>query len=173
MIQRIQTVYMLLALLLVGFGFIVPLWYFGADGMVERIQGFQHVLQAGSTWVMIDDIRKTQFFFAHSDLLRMIAHTTAVSLGVINFLLLIWMIFAYKKRKRQIAIGRTVVIFVMLQILAYVYLSLQPPVFLERVAAQRADYGLAFPALTLIFVWLANRGVRKDEALVRSVDRIR
>lgn len=33
--------------------------------------------------------------------------------------------------------------------------------------------GLAFPLLAILFLLLAARGIRKDEALVRAADRIR
>ena len=33
--------------------------------------------------------------------------------------------------------------------------------------------GVAFIILSLIFFWLAGRGIKKDEALVKSMDRIR
>ena len=33
--------------------------------------------------------------------------------------------------------------------------------------------GLALPAISLICLWLARRGIKKDEALVRAADRIR
>ena len=35
------------------------------------------------------------------------------------------------------------------------------------------EFGMYLPALALIFNLLANRFIRKDEALIRSVDRIR
>ena len=34
-------------------------------------------------------------------------------------------------------------------------------------------FGLALPVLALLFNWLAARAIRKDEALVRSMDRLR
>lgn len=37
------------------------------------------------------------------------------------------------------------------------------------------NYGLpaVFPVINLILLWLANRGVKKDEDLIKSVDRLR
>ncbi|MCB0532457.1 MAG: DUF4293 domain-containing protein [Lewinellaceae bacterium] len=34
-------------------------------------------------------------------------------------------------------------------------------------------FGMSFPILALLFNWLAARAIRKDEALVRSMDRLR
>ena len=33
--------------------------------------------------------------------------------------------------------------------------------------------GVGMPALSVFLLWLANRAIRKDEALVRSSDRLR
>ena len=33
--------------------------------------------------------------------------------------------------------------------------------------------GAGMPALSVLLLWLANRAIRKDEALVRSADRLR
>lgn len=173
MIQRIQTIYLLFALITIGFTFVAPVWYFEADGMVERIQGFQHVLQEGPTLFFIEEIRQTQFFWEHPDMLRLAAHSSVVGLGLLAFLLVFIQIFSYKKRKRQIRQGRFAILLTMLQVLAFVYLTLQTPVFLNTGAVNRVDWGYALPIFTLLFIWLANRGIRKDEKLVRSVDRIR
>ena len=35
------------------------------------------------------------------------------------------------------------------------------------------SYGFYFPVAALAFQFLANRGIKKDEALVRSVERLR
>lgn len=34
-------------------------------------------------------------------------------------------------------------------------------------------WGLALPLIGVLFIFLANRAIRKDEALVRSADRLR
>jgi len=51
---------------------------------------------------------------------------------------------------------------------AYATLAVLPP-------GGSAQYqaGLALPAVALLFQWLAGRSIRKDEQLVRSVDRLR
>jgi hypothetical protein len=40
---------------------------------------------------------------------------------------------------------------------------------------ERIDYGLGMylPVIALAFTFLANRGIKKDEDLVKSVDRLR
>ncbi|MEM9983902.1 MAG: DUF4293 domain-containing protein [Bacteroidota bacterium] len=174
MIQRIQSIYLLFALILVGSAFVVPFWQFqSSNGMVERIQSFQHVRQEGESWIMIENIRETEFFFEHEALFSLIAHGGVFTLNVLNVVLLLIMIFAYRKRKQQMKLGRSIIIMTMLQILLLVYVTLQPAELLTGIPSSRVDYGFAFPALTIIFVWLANRGIRRDDELVKSVDRIR
>jgi hypothetical protein len=34
-------------------------------------------------------------------------------------------------------------------------------------------YGVLFPLIAYVFSWMARRGIRKDEELVRSVERFR
>ncbi len=174
MIQRIQSIYLLFAMILVGSAFVVPFWQFqSSDGRVERIQSFQHVMQEGESLVMIENIRETEFFFEHEAIVSTIAHGGVFVLNVLNVVLLLVMIFAYRDRKRQMRLGRGIIILTMLQILLVVFLTLQPAELLLGIPSSRADYGFAFPALTIILVWLANRGIRRDDELVKSVDRIR
>ncbi len=173
MIQRIQTVFLLFALVFTGLTFIAPVWYFEADGTVERIQGFQHVLQSEPSTVMVESIEKTQLFFQHPESLRMIVHSASVVLGIISLVLIVMTILAYSDRKRQMRLAQFVIILTMIQILGFVFLSLQAPVYLNAGAVNRADYGFALPVLTIIMAWLAHKNIKKDDDLVRSVDRIR
>lgn len=175
MIQRIQTVYLLLAFLLSGVTAVAPLWRKVAEGQAERIQAFQYLLQDNAALtVFIDqpEILRTTFFFAHEDLLRAIGHwTLVVSLGLAVLLTFI-NIFRYKNRKKQLRMGRFILFLTWLELIAAGFLAWLPSVYLSE-AQHAGDYGAVFPLLTLLFLWLANRGIKRDEALVRSVDRIR
>jgi heme A synthase len=176
MIQRIQTIHLLLAFLLNGFTTIAPLWRFTEGEQTERIQGFQYLLQGNDAFtVFIDtpEILRTTFFFEHSDLFTLIAHTTLMSGVLLACLLTFINIFRYKNRKGQIRMGRFVIFLVWLEIGAAAWMVFLPHVYLSPAALHAGDYGAVFPLLTLLFLWLANRGIRRDEKLVRSVDRIR
>jgi hypothetical protein len=176
MIQRIQTIYLLLAFLLNGFTSLVPLWRSTEAGRAERIQGFQYLLQrSDALTVLIDapDILRTALFFEHTDLFRLIGHSTLLGCVALAVLLTFINIFRYKKRKGQIRMNRFISFLVWLEIAATGLLIWLPPVFLSSAAQPAGDYGGIFPLLTLLFLWLANRGIRRDEALIRSVDRIR
>jgi heme A synthase len=176
MIQRIQTIYLLLAFLLNGLTAIAPLWRFTEGEQAERIQGFQYLLQGNDAFtVFIDtpEILRTTFFFEHADLMTLIGHITLISGVLLACLLTFINIFRYKNRKGQIRMGRFVIFLVWMELVALAWLIFQPHVYLSEAAQHAFDYGSIFPLLTLLFLWLANRGIRRDEKLVRSVDRIR
>lgn len=174
MIQRIQTIYLLLAFVLNGLTVIAPLWRFVEAEQAERIQGFQYLLQNDAFSVMIDapSILRTQLFFQHEELGRQIGHWSLVCLIGLACLLTFINIFRYKKRPAQLRTNRFIIALIWLEIAAVVWLIFQPPVFLAS-ASMTWDYGGIFPLLALLFLWLANRGISRDEKLVRSVDRIR
>lgn len=176
MIQRIQTIYLLLAFLLNGFTAVAPLWRFTETGQSERIQGFQYLLQGSDSFTLLIDtpeILRTTFFFEHGDLMTLIGHITLISCVSLAVLLTFVNIFRYKNRKGQIRMGRFVIFLVWMELAALAWLIFQPHVYLSPAAQHAFDYGAILPLLTLLFLWLANRGIRRDEKLVRSVDRIR
>jgi hypothetical protein len=54
-------------------------------------------------------------------------------------------------------------------VLAYYLFKIEKPL----VFVPAKSIGMIFPLISLILCWLAARNIRKDEELVRSVDRIR
>lgn len=81
-------------------------------------------------------------------------------------------IFSYRNRRRQMRICLS-----LLCVEDLFYLAMIGLFFFDRESlslATLADYvALCAPALTWVFCMLAWRGVRADDRLVRSVDRIR
>ena len=155
MLQRIQTIWLFLATIalfsLLLFPYIQILNYKGsamaikASGVYENIDG---------------RIVQTQPF-----LLLTIA---TVILGIIPFIV----IFFYRNRKKQI----TICYLTILAILGYSF-------WLVKAAKQAADgivleadnygIGLILPSLAILFIILAIRGIRNDEKLIKSADRLR
>ncbi|TVQ11586.1 MAG: DUF4293 family protein [Balneolaceae bacterium] len=135
MIQRIQTIFLTLALLLNIAFFFTPL--------------FERVLEDPSGWFRS-------------------AILTAVGLAAI---LTAASIFMYKNRIRQMRWVKNAMIF---QILAS---GTGVGVFftLGRIGAHLTGEaaGLAFLILAVLFQLLANASIKKDERLVKSIDRIR
>jgi len=147
MIQRIQTVYMLISAILLGLLFAFP---------------FAEILHNNELLVFnIRGIIKGDELFANG---WPIALLIAILLGVHVFA-----IFQYKKRIRQIrlmtfAILSNIGLFGMFYFFTYysfdgAEISFKLPV--------------VFPIIAMILDYLAIRGIGKDEALIRSLDRLR
>jgi uncharacterized membrane protein len=81
--------------------------------------------------------------------------------------LLLLSLFLYKKRSLQ----SLVVLIISLQQLLQIGLLL--PSFDLSDDINFTEIALLLSFITVVLSWLARRGIRKDEALVRSVDRIR
>jgi energy-coupling factor transporter transmembrane protein EcfT len=136
MIQRIQTLYMLLAFLLVGvLPFFIPLWN-TAEG---------------------------PFYFMQD-----ITYTAMVGLNV--SLLLVSILF-YKKRQHQFVLNRLNMIIMLILLGLFVYRSLN--VSGGTAAVSEKGIGIYLPIISIVLLALANKAIKKDEELVKSVDRLR
>ncbi len=77
-------------------------------------------------------------------------------------------IFLFKNRTLQIKIGRILVLlhFGIYSLLFYMY-------WYELNTQDKFLYSLLIPAISIVFHVLAIRAVKKDEALIKSMDRLR
>ncbi len=152
MIQRIQTLYLLGALILMTLMFFFPLaelvdssnlFFFTYRGIPSLTEGEPMLFEAYPIAILL-------------------------LLIVLNSL---FTIFSYKKRMRQIRL--TVFnIFCMLGVVGLVYYNVNSQ--LEPMQAI-ANYSIinAFPLVSVVLSYLAIRHIGKDEAMIRSMDRIR
>ena len=92
------------------------------------------------------------------------------SLSLVSFLLAIVSIFSYKKRVRQILLNNiNIFINVLLTgLLIYWLLNLSGGIDFPEKGIE-----LAFTLISLFGLFMANVNIKKDEKLVKSVDRIR
>ena len=76
----------------------------------------------------------------------------------------------YKKRKSQFMLGRLNIIlnFFLLGLFVYQSLNLSG----ETVVSEKG-IGIFLPIVSIVFLALANKAIKKDEDLVKSVDRLR
>lgn len=79
-------------------------------------------------------------------------------------------IFRYKDRKSQFVLGRLNIIlnFILLGLFVYQSLSLS-----GETEVSEKGIGILLPILSIVFLVLANKAIKKDEDLVKSVDRLR
>ena len=153
MIQRIQSVYLLLVAILMGVTAFSPL--FVLKGGTELFDFYSYGI------VPID-----------ADLEVVKCTYGVISMAGLSALFAFVNIFLYKKRKAQIRVGYLTSFFIILFYIAvgaYFY-SVGNRLTLDIEGIQ---YGIILPVVALIFNLLAIAKVKKDEKLVRSLDRIR
>ncbi|OJX54095.1 MAG: hypothetical protein BGO88_10595 [Flavobacterium sp. 38-13] len=136
MIQRIQTIYLLIAFIIMG---ILP---------------FVFPLETSSTGI------KT---FAADHLADMILFGLSAALSLIA-------IFLFKNRQLQFVLGRLNIILNLILLGLFVYHSLSVS---GEVATSEKGIGMFLPIFSIVFLVLANKAIKKDEDLVKSVDRLR
>lgn len=155
MIQRIQTLYLLLAAALMALAFFLPTALFtteagtavfrfyelvGADGAVEKIPSY------------------------------------LMFLTLVSMALPLYIIFRYKNRLHQI---RFCVVTMVLQVgvvlvsglYCYRFYTLFGEVY--EAFAMEIRWPICCPLVALLMTWLAMRAIFRDEMLVRAADRIR
>jgi hypothetical protein len=137
MIQRIQTIYLFLALLVVGvLPYIFPLW----------------VLENG-----------TKYFFMQNQLfVILLGLSTAIT---------VYTIISFKKRQTQFVLNRLNIILNLILLGLFVYHSLN--LSGEIATVSEKGIGMFLPILAIVLLVLANKAIKKDEDLVKSVDRLR
>ena len=162
MIQRRQTIFMLLTAILSAVLFFMPLASFEAGGNVMKftIFGIQNpidtlTLSKSYTWPLI-------------------------VLTILMTIVPIFTIFKYKKRELQVKLCHLNMLLNIIFI-GIVFLYYDNDIK-EVIAAVEGDtyeldvayfFGMAFPLVNLVLEILAIRGIKKDIALLKSIDRLR
>jgi hypothetical protein len=137
MIQRIQTIYLVLSFLITGvLPFVFPLW--------STVDGKEYLFMQNQLYVIIFGLS-----------------TTLSLLSIIS----------YKKRQHQFVIGRLNIILNLILLGLFVYHSLN--LSGETPAVSEKGIGMLLPILAIVLLGFANKAIKKDEDLVKSVDRLR
>lgn len=150
MVQRIQSIYLILAAAALGLQFVFPYAAAPADS----------ALDASATFA--DGV------FNLSDRLGLlISSSVALGLAIAAF-------FLFKNRPVQsritsIGMFAATIVAVMLAAQFFFLINEMGP----SMANVKYQAGVGMPAISVLLLWLANRAIRKDEALVRSSDRLR
>ena len=144
MIQRIQSVYLLLAAVLSGgLIFLVNLW---------------STINNSIVWV-------TDMFTFDSLLAKVVPVSFFLS-AIVSFVA----IFLFKNRKLQFVVGRLNILTNLILLSLLIYLSLTLP---GEAAVSEKGIGMFIPVIVILVLVLANKAIKKDEDLVKSVDRLR
>lgn len=151
MIQRIQTVYLALAVILLLLCCCMPLAQFAPEGMGVPATLYSLVLLDGNG--VVESYCPTGQF-----LLLAIAEVLCIAA-----------IFGYKNRRRQMKICSAAMCMLILWYVAFAAIYF----LLAKGTTLVPEYASCLPVIALIFCWLARKAIKKDDDLVRSADRIR
>ena len=136
--------------------------------MIQRIQTLYLLISAGISagltfvfhlWTTITET----LFFAKDDMLYLGLFLGSAALSLIS-------IFMFKNRKSQFMLGRLNIIlnFILLGLFVYRSLNLS-----GEATVSEKGIGILLPIFSIVFLVLANKAIKKDEELVKSVDRLR
>ena len=161
MIQRIQSLYLLLSAVLVGLAIVFPLVDFATYDNFARLSAFSLETTTGDAepWQLVSRLWALGILFS--------------STALLNFAI----VFLFKKRKLQIRLTHYSLIMKVAIVVVIVYFSF---VIKNDISEYSPDFqgvkpcvGSLFVIIAMVFDWLTIKAIRKDEALVRSIDRIR
>ena len=155
MLQRIQSLYLLIAVILMAL--MLGMTYAeiaGADGDIYSFNSMGLTGPAGETAEVV------------------LPAWPQFILVVILAVLLLISIFLYRNRRLQIRICvySIVLEFGLLGLMYYYFIT---AVRSMEVAEASFYFPVLIPVLVIILIYLAFRGIRKDDILVRSLDKIR
>ncbi|GGK19466.1 hypothetical protein GCM10007962_11940 [Yeosuana aromativorans] len=136
--------------------------------MLQRIQTVYLILAAGVSagLIYLFDLWETKegiVVFANDNPLYLGLFLGSAALSLIS-------IFMYKNRKLQFMLGRLNIILNFFLLGFFVYQSLN--VSGETVVSEKG-IGMFLPIISIVLLVLANKAIKKDEDLVKSVDRLR
>lgn len=154
MIQRIQSLFLLIAAILLAFFFFMPYAHYAVGPQEVKISLSASGL--GQDGSVVENLLKLW---------------AVLALVILAFTATLVTIFLFKKRKLQarLCILNIVLLIGLQGLLFYIAKAVE-----QRLMAP-PSYGLIFifPLVCAIFTYLAYRAIAKDEALIRSLDRLR
>lgn len=157
MLQRKQTLFLAIAAICGVLTFLFPVDTFlrGDQTFVFRTYG----IHTGEGVAVADATTRVPF---------------APVIGVISVLLVV-IIFLYRNRPRQLRLTRmAAALVVAVQVFLFITDN-SVRVYLEQGERVEHSYGLAFflPLVMVALLFLAANGIKKDEDLIKSMDRLR
>jgi len=114
-------------------------------------------------WVNLWSDANGNEIFAKNEILISIAFYVSAILALIAMVL-------FKNRKNQFVVNRLNLILNLFLLGFFVYRSLN---LSGGISVSEKGIGMLIPVISIVFLVLANRAIKKDEDLVKSVDRLR
>ncbi len=153
--QRIQTVFLVLAILSLLAAILFPIWVHEAVGQTHKLFAFHYSITAQS-----GEMITTQYL---PYCITAVLEIASITLSVIE-------IGKYKNRMLQMKLGALNSLFLAGTILSAFLLSNQ---LTKEFGGGQLGLGLWLPGVAVLSNLLANRFIRRDEKLVRDSDRLR
>ena len=88
---------------------------------------------------------------------------------IISALIAFIAIFRFNKRQLQFVLGRIIILINLFLLGILIYLSLN----ISGEVSSEKGIGMFIPSVVIILAVMANNAIKKDENLVKSVDRLR
>ncbi len=137
--------------------------------MIQRVQTLYLIFSIVITGILpffvplwtIEDNKDFYFLFDQKYVILFGLSTTLSLISILSF----------KKRQNQFVIGRLNIILNLILLGLFVYRSLN--LSGETVMVSEKGIGMFLPIGAIVLLVLANKSIKKDEDLVKSVDRLR
>lgn len=151
MIQRIQSIYLAIAILAMSLALLLP---FATYSILEETTEY--------TALGFERHKELSFFLP-------VLYPILMSL-----ILSLLAVFSFKNRKRQLTFNKINFLVVMISIV-FVFVNFNQIESTFSLVPENIDYGIGFffPILAFVAILMANRAINQDEKLIKSMDRIR
>lgn len=151
MIQRKQSIYLLVAALLPFVMYKVPVAIFQSSGVLYEFFAC-HILNPNTNEAVINVL-------------------PLAVLPLLTALLSLIAIFKYKNRTLQMKIGRVNLLMLLTTIAVQIIYYFRIGTILSTEG--QPGFSAIIPLVVMVLVFMANKAIKKDDNLVRSADRIR
>lgn len=92
------------------------------------------------------------------------------TIQLIVMVLIVWSVFKFKQRLHQFVLNRLSIILNFVLVGVFAYQSLNLP---GEASVSQKGIGVLLPIISIVLLVLANKAIKRDEDLVKSVDRLR
>ncbi len=151
MIQRIQSLYLLVAIVLQSLSLVLNWSTYLLEDSYYTLTGLSSSFEAINAMPLVFGI-------------------------TVSIILLIVVLLQYKNRARQMQLANIAIIQLLLVmgLFSWIHYNLINSIKVD-LPEMEIGYGVAviFPLVSILLVWMAKKAVKKDDDLVRSADRLR
>jgi len=156
MIQRVQSVWLFLAALVLTCMLFLPL-------LIKSTNGSEFSIYSNGLYEQKQDTGKSVLTKVEAFMPLAATNMAAITISLLT-------IFMFKNRTLQ---KRLIIISILLVALLYVFIYIYKQNIPGDTGHLKYGLGIFLPPVAIIFCALAFRGIRKDEQLLRSADRLR